>query len=94
MRLVNGGANTAAVPLTLTADFGLIAASVAVNTASPYGIGVGSTASRLDLTPAVFASLTSLTLFNNAVYTVFVLGDPVQLAAGGPTPPPILRRDR
>jgi hypothetical protein len=96
MRLVNGGAGNAAVPLTLTADFGLIAASVGVNTGSTYGIGTGSTASRLDLTPAVFAPLTALVLNNNAVYTVFVLGDPVQLTAlnNGTLPPPVLRRDR
>jgi hypothetical protein len=96
MRLVNGGAGTAAVPLTLTADFGLIAASVGVNTASTYGIGTGSTASRLDLTPPILAPLTALNLVNNAVYTVFVLGDPAQLTVlnNGTLPPMILRRDR
>jgi len=95
MRLVNGLSGAAATQ-TLTADFAVIASGVAPNTASGYGTGQGSTAARLDVQPLGMTT-SSLTLFNNAVYSVFVFGDPsVPLGTqNNPNvPTQILRRDR
>jgi len=86
MRLVNGLSGAAATAQTLTADFAVIAAGVAPNTASGYGTGPGSTAVRLDVQPANVTT-SNLNIVNNAVYSVFMLGD---VPANGQ----ILRRDR
>jgi hypothetical protein len=85
MRLVNG-LSGAATSQTLTADFAVIAAGVQPNTASAYGTGQGSTAVRLDVQPANLTT-SNLNILNNAVYSVFLLGDAA-------APVQILRRDR
>ena len=95
MRLVNG-LSGAAGSQTLTADFAVIASGVAANAASGYGTGQGSTAVRLDVQPLGITT-SSLNLANNAVYSVFLFGDPsVPLGTqNNPNvPSQILRRDR
>ena len=85
MRLVNGLTGAASAQ-SLTADFAVIAAGVAPGTASGYGTGQGSTAVRLDVQPLNITT-PNLNLANNAVYSVFLLGD-----AAAPTQ--VVRKDR
>jgi hypothetical protein len=95
MRLVNG-LTGAATTQTLTADFAVIASGVAPNSASSYGTGQGSTAVRLDVQP-IGITTSTLNILNNAVYSVFVFGDPavpVGTVGNANVPTQILRRDR
>jgi hypothetical protein len=89
MRLLNG-LTGAVTPLTLSADFGVIAANVAPGTVSPYGIATGSATVRLDVTlPSGTSVYTapSLNILNNTVFTMFMVGDAGAAIA-------VLRRDR
>lgn len=90
MRLVNG-ITGAITPLTLTANFGVVASNVQPGAASGYGVVSGSTAVRLDVTaPAGVTPIYSesaLNIPNNDVFTLFMLGD-------ASTPTHVLRRDR
>ena len=78
LRLVNG-ITGAATPLTLTADFAVVAANVAPDTASTYALQPASTNMRLEVmastsqTPLYAES--ALNLPGGAVYTLFMLGD-------------------
>ncbi|HEX7439598.1 MAG TPA: hypothetical protein VF319_05815, partial [Caldimonas sp.] len=89
MRLING-LTGAAVPLTLKADFAQIATNVVPGTASAYGIAVGNTTMRLDVTSSSLTALYSesnLNIPNNTVFTLFMLGDAA-------APAHVLLRDR
>lgn len=90
MRLVNG-LTGAVTPLTLTANFGVVASNVQPGTASIYGLVTGGTAVRLDVnTPAGVTPLYSesaLNIPNNQVFTLFMLGDAAASIH-------VLRRDR
>ena len=91
LRLLNG-LTGAAEPLTLTANFAVVASNVAPASASAYAV-VGATAtSRLDVTTpsspnSIFPSGAALNVPGNGVYTLFMLGDAA-------APNPLLRRDR
>lgn len=90
MRLINGLA-TAGAGLTMTLDFSAIANNVVPGTASSVlNIAAGSTSSQLSVSsPAgLLFKETGLTIPQNAVFTVFVMG-------GGTTAPQgTLRRER
>lgn len=66
-------------PLTLTADFSVVAGSVTQGSASAYGNVSGATTMRLDVssptsTTALY-SLSDATLTARSLYTLFMLGD-------------------
>ena len=90
MRLLDG-VTGGATPLTLDADFGVVAAGVQPGTMSPYGVVTGNATMRLDVTSP--SSLTpvytesNLSIPGGAVYTLFMLGDSA-------APAHLLRRDR
>ncbi len=89
MRLINGLTGTA-VPLTLKADFAQIATNVGPGAASAYGIVVGNTTMRLDVTSSSLTALYSesnLNIPNNTDFTLFKLGDAA-------APAHVLLRDR
>ena len=90
LRLVNG-ITGAATPLTLDANFGVVASNVAPGTSSPYAVVVSSVATRLDVispaSPTPIYSESDLNVPGNAVYTLFMLGD-------ASAPIHLLRRDR
>ena len=89
MRLVNG-LTGAVAPLTLSADFGDVATNVQPGSASGYGVVIGSTTMRLDVTSAssstALYSESNLNIPNASVFSLFMLGD-----AGAPVH--VLRRD-
>ena len=91
IRLVNG-LTGAAPPLTLNANFGVVASNVAPGTASAYGVVGASVATRLDVlspsSPTPLYSESNLNVPGNAVYTLFMLGD-----AGAAKPIVLLQRD-
>lgn len=77
MRLINGTTG-ASVPLTLKADFSVVAQSVAQGQASDYANVAASTAMRLDVsspTNAAVYSLTDANIVAKGVYTIYLLGD-------------------
>jgi hypothetical protein len=78
LRLVHGVSGLAD-PLTLTADFSVIAGSIAQGNASAYGNVNGGAAMRLDvsspLTTTPLYSLSDATLTARSLYTLFMLGD-------------------
>ncbi len=89
LRVLNG-ITGAATPVTLEADFAVLASNVAPGTASAYSVIVAGLSTQLD----VVSSSTQASLYNNslvipgnAVYTLFMVGD-----AGAPSG--LLRRDR
>ncbi len=88
LRLFNGIVGTPS-PLTLTADFAVVATSVAPGAASGYAVIQSSTSVRLDVTSATTADyvVSGLNVPGNAVYTLFALGD-------ASLPVYLLRRDR
>ena len=91
LRLLNG-LTGAASPLTLTANFAVVASNIAPAAVSSYAV-VGATPTlRLDVTTpgnptSIFPGGAALTVPGNAVYTLFMLGD-------ASAPVPLLRRDR
>ena len=89
IRLLNGLTGTA-TPLTLDANFGVVASSVLPGTASAYAVVGASVATRLDVispsSPNPLYSESNLNVPGNAVYTLFMLGD-----AGAPIH--LLQRD-
>ena len=91
LRLINGLTGTAPPPLTLNANFAVIASNIQPGTASTYGTVTASTSARLDVfSPASLTPIYSesaLSVPGNAVYTLFMLGD-----AG--TPIHLIQRDR
>lgn len=97
MRLVNG-LTGAALPLTLQADFGVVASNVPPGTASTYGIVTGNTTMRLDVTSTssltALYSASPLNIPNNSVFTLFMLGDSAAATAAAPNALHALRRDR
>ncbi len=88
LRLFNGIVGTPS-PLTLTADFAVVATAVAPGAASGYAVIPSSTSVRLDVTSAttVVYSESGINVPGNAVYTLFMLGN-------APAPVHLLRRDR
>lgn len=92
MRLVNG-LTTSGAGLTMTLDFSAIASNILPGNASGVlTVAAGSTTSQLSVTsptaPAPLYKETGLTILQNGVYTVFVMG-------GGTTAPQgTLRRER
>ncbi len=78
LRLVNG-LTGAVTPLTLLANFGVVASNVAQGTASAYSIVGASQVTRLDVlspsSPTPIYSESMLNIPGNAVYTLFMLGD-------------------
>jgi hypothetical protein len=90
MRMVNGVTGSA-TPLTLAADFGVVAANVAPGAASPYGSVAANTAMRLEVTsPSGLAPVyteSALSIPAQTVFTLFMLGDAA-------APSHVLRRDR
>ena len=105
MRLYNGLTGTPA-PLTLTADFSLVASNVQPGAASGYAVIPSSSSMRLDVTAGSTALTpqTNLNVPGNAVYTLFMLGSsgsrrtrsdrPVRASAPKPAPPSPRRRRR
>ncbi|MEO8925411.1 MAG: DUF4397 domain-containing protein [Caldimonas sp.] len=89
IRLLNG-ITGAATPLTLDANFGVVASNVAPGTGSPYAVVGASLATRLDVispsSPTPLYTESNLNVPGNAVYTLFMLGD-----AGAPIH--LLQRD-
>jgi hypothetical protein len=89
IRLLNG-LTGAATPLTLDANFGVVASNVTPGTASAYAVVGASLATRLDVispsSPTPLYSESNLNVPGNAVYTLFMLGD-----AGAPIH--LLQRD-
>ena len=91
LRLLNG-LTGAAAPLTLTANFAVVASNIAPAAVSTYAV-VGATPTlRLDVTTpgsptSIYPGGAALTVPGNAVYTLFMLGD-------ASVPVPLLRRDR
>lgn len=79
IRLVNGITGSGATPLTLDANFGVIASDVLPGNASVYGVVGASVATRLDVisptNPTPVYSESNLNVPGNAVYTLFMLGD-------------------
>ena len=79
LRIVNGITGTNAPPVTLNANFAVIASNVVPGTASTYGTVTAGTSVRLDVfSPASLTAIYSesaLSLPGNAVYTLFMLGD-------------------
>ena len=88
MRLFNG-LTGAATPLTLTADFSVVASNVQPGTASAYSIIASNTSMRLDVTSSTQSvySESGLNVRGNSVYTLFILGDAT-------APAHLLRSDR
>ncbi len=78
LRLVHGVSGLTD-PLTLTADFSVIAPSVALGSASAYGNVTGGTTLRLDVTSPLSTtalySLSDATLTARSLYTLYMLGD-------------------
>jgi hypothetical protein len=78
IRLLNG-ITGAATPLTLDANFGVVASNVLPGTASAYAVVGASVATRLDVispsSPTPLYSESNLNVPGNAVYTLFMLGD-------------------
>lgn len=91
LRLLNG-LTGAATPLSLTANFAVVASNIAPAAVSSYSV-VGATSTlRLDVTTpssptSIYPGGAALTVPGNAVYTLFMLGDAA-------APVPLLRRDR
>ena len=89
IRLLNG-LTGAVTPLTLDANFGVVASNVLPGTASAYAVVGASVATRLDVisptSPTPLYSESNLNVPGNAVYTLFMLGD-----AGAPIH--LLQRD-
>ena len=89
LRLING-LTGAATPLTLDANFAVIASNVIPGTASAYSVVGSSVYTRLDVfspsSPIAIYSESTLNVPGNAVYTLFMLGD-----AGAPIH--LLQRD-
>jgi hypothetical protein len=89
IRLLNG-ITGAATPLTLDANFGVVASNVLPGTSSAYAVVGASVATRLDVispsSPTPLYSESNLNVPGNAVYTLFMLGD-----AGAPIH--LLQRD-
>ena len=89
LRLING-ITGAATPLTLDANFAVIASNVIPGTASAYSVVGSSVYTRLDVfspsSPIAIYSESTLNVPGNAVYTLFMLGD-----AGAPIH--LLQRD-
>ncbi len=79
LRLINGLTGTTPPPLTLNANFAVIASSIPAGTASSYGTVTASTSTRIDVfSPASLTPIYSesaLSVPGNAVYTLFMLGD-------------------
>lgn len=78
LRLVHGVSGLTD-PLTLTADFSVVASSITQGAASAYGTVNGATTMRLDVssptsTTALY-SLSDATLTARSLYTLFMLGD-------------------
>ena len=90
LRLLNG-VTGAATPLTLDADFAVIASNVQPGTASPYAVLASSTSMRVDvISPSSLTPIYSESALNvpgNAVFTLFMFGD-------ASAPAHLLRRDR
>lgn len=89
LRLVNG-ITGAAAPLTLEANFAVLASDVAPGTASGYSVIAAAASTQLDVVDSsTQASLysNSLVIPGNAVYTLFMVG-------GAGAPSGLLRRDR
>ena len=78
LRLING-ITGAATPLTLDANFAVIASNVMPGTASAYSAVGSSVYTRLDVfspsSPTAIYSESTLNVPGNAVYTLFMLGD-------------------
>ncbi len=78
LRLVNGLTGVV-TPLTLIANFGVVASNVAPGTASAYSVVGASQVTRLDVlspfSPTPIYSESMLNIPGNAVYTLFMLGD-------------------
>ncbi|WP_395701651.1 DUF4397 domain-containing protein [Aquabacterium sp.] len=78
LRLVHGVSGLTD-PLTLTADFSVIASNTALGHASDFGTVTGGTAVRLDVTSPLSStalySLTDATLSARSLYTLYMLGD-------------------
>jgi hypothetical protein len=76
IRLVNGTSG-AALPLTLKADFSVVAPSIAQGQASAYASVVASTTSRLDVASSSNAAVYSDTvpIVAKGLYTLYMLGD-------------------
>ena len=94
IRMLNGLTGASPPPLTLEANFAIVANNVLPGTASAYSVVAVATASTTSLavySPSSVANLypggSGLTLPPNAVYTLFMLGD-----QGAPLP--VLRKDR
>jgi hypothetical protein len=94
IRMLNGLTGASPPPLTLEANFAIVANNVLPGTASAYSVVAVVTASTTSLavySPNSVANLypggSGLTLPPNAVYTLFMLGDQG-------TPLPVLRKDR
>ena len=91
LRLLNG-LTGAASPLTLTANFAVVASNIGPAAVSGYAV-IGATPTlRLDVTTpgsptSIYPGGAALTVPGNAVYTLFMLGD-------ASAPVPLLRRDR
>lgn len=92
VRLLNG-VTGAAVPLSLDANFAVVASNVTPGTASGYAVvpaGTAGTLTQIDVTsPASLKPIytTSPPIPGNSVFTLFMLGD-------ASAPIPVLRKDR
>jgi len=77
MRLINGVTGVA-TPLTLDANFGIVASNVAPGTGSAYAVVGSSLQTRIDVlstsNPTPVYSESNLNVPGNAVYTLFMLG--------------------
>ncbi|MEP6739487.1 MAG: DUF4397 domain-containing protein [Caldimonas sp.] len=93
MRMING-LTGAASPLTLQADFSLVASNIGPGTASSYSVVASSTSMQIDVasTSQTYVHDTALNVPGNAVYTLFMLGDASVVFPS--TANHLLRRDR
>jgi hypothetical protein len=90
IRLLNGMSGLGR-PISLNVDFGPVVDNIAVGTASPFAEVASGSDTRLDINDAVtsttLTTLTSVSLQQSAVYTVFMSGS-------GTAPGSTVRRDR
>ena len=92
IRLLNGLTGTA-TPLTLKADFSVVAQSVDVGQISLFANVAASTTMRLDVsspTTSAVSTLTGVTVAAKGLYTMYVLGDATQ----GALPAADFRKER